>query len=51
MDEKCQWKRTGKRVRISGAEIWQFDNQGLIRESKRSFDEDQYKRQLKEASH
>jgi nuclear transport factor 2 (NTF2) superfamily protein len=39
---------TGKKVRISGVEIWQFDNKGLIKESKGSFDEDEYNRQLNE---
>ena len=39
---------TGKKVRISGVEIWQFDNQGLIKESKGSFDEEEYNRQLKD---
>lgn len=38
---------TGKKVRISGVEIWQFDNDGLIKESKGSFDENEYNRQLK----
>ena len=39
---------TGKKVRISGVEIWQFDNHGLIKESKGSFDEKEYNRQLKD---
>lgn len=39
---------TGKKVRISGVEIWQFDNKGLIKESKGSFDEGEYNRQLNE---
>jgi predicted ester cyclase len=38
---------TGKRVRISGYELWQFDNAGLIAESKGHFDNAEYKRQLK----
>ena len=38
---------TGKKVRISGFELWQFDNDGLIRESKGSFDAEEYNRQLK----
>jgi hypothetical protein len=29
---------TGKRVRISGYELWQFDHAGLIAESKDHFD-------------
>jgi len=38
---------TGKRVRISGYERWQFDNAGLIAESKGHFDSAEYERQLK----
>jgi predicted ester cyclase len=38
---------TGKRVRISGYELWQFDNPGLIAESKGHFDAADYERQLK----
>ncbi len=38
---------TGKRVRISGYEIWHFDNNGLIRNSKGHFDSAEYQRQLK----
>jgi len=38
---------TGKRVRISGYEIWQFDNNGLIGNSKGHFDSAEYQRQLK----
>ena len=37
---------TGKRVRISGVEIWQLDENGLVKESKGSFDADEYNRQL-----
>lgn len=37
---------TGKRVRISGRELWQFDDQGLIRQSTGSFDQAEYDRQL-----
>jgi predicted ester cyclase len=37
---------TGKRVRISGYELWQFDDAGLIAESKGHFDSVQYQRQL-----
>ncbi len=38
---------TGKRVRISGYELWTFDNDGLIGESKGNFDAAEYERQLK----
>ena len=38
---------TGKKVRISGFELWQIDNDGLIQESKGSFDAEEYNRQLK----
>jgi predicted ester cyclase len=38
---------TGKRVRISGYELWNFDNDGLIGESKGHFDSVEYERQLK----
>jgi len=38
---------TGKRVRISGYELWQVDNAGLIAESKGHFDAAEYDRQLK----
>ena len=38
---------TGKRVRISGYERWQFDNAGLIAESKGHFDSAEYERQLR----
>ena len=38
---------TGKRVRISGHEQWQFDNAGLIENSKGHFDSAEYERQLK----
>jgi uncharacterized protein (TIGR02246 family) len=37
---------TGKRVRISGYEIWQFDNNGLIGNSKGHFDSAEYERQI-----
>jgi predicted ester cyclase len=37
---------TGKKVKISGVEIWQFEN-GLIKESKGSFDTEEYNRQVK----
>jgi predicted ester cyclase len=39
---------TGKRVRISGYELWQFDNAGLIDNSKGHFDSAEYERQLKQ---
>src|SRR5256886_5033615 len=38
---------TGKRVRISGYELWQLDNAGLISESKGHFDRAEYERHLK----
>ncbi len=38
---------TGKRVRISGYELWQLDTDGLIAESKGHFDSAEYERQLK----
>jgi uncharacterized protein (TIGR02246 family) len=41
---------TGKRVRISGYELWRIDNDGLIGESKGHFDSAEYERQLKEGS-
>ena len=41
---------TGKRVRISGYELWKIDNDGLIAESKGHFDAAEYERQLKEGS-
>ena len=37
---------TGKRVRISGYEVWKIDNDGLIAESKGHFDSAEYERQL-----
>ena len=37
----------GKRVRISGYELWKIDNDGLIGESKGHFDSAEYDRQLK----
>lgn len=37
---------TGKRVRISGYEEWQFDQEGLIGNSKGHFDSAEYARQL-----
>jgi len=38
---------TGKRVRLSGYELWKIDNDGLIAESKGHFDTAEYERQLK----
>ena len=38
---------SGMRVRISGYEVWQLDDDGLIRESKGHFDSVEYERQLK----
>ena len=38
----------GKRVRISGYELWQLDKDGLIENSKGHFDSADYERQLKE---
>ena len=38
---------TGKRVRISGYELWKIDNDGLIGESKGHFDSAEYEHQLK----
>jgi uncharacterized protein (TIGR02246 family) len=35
---------TGKRVRISGYELWKIDNDGLIGESKGHFDAAEYER-------
>lgn len=40
---------TGKRVRISGYELWKFDSAGLIAESKGHFDAADYERQVKRA--
>jgi predicted ester cyclase len=37
---------TGKKVKIHGVEIWQIEN-GLIKESKGSFDTEEYNRQVK----
>ena len=37
----------GKRVRISGYELWQIGGDGLIAESKGHFDAADYERQLK----
>jgi len=38
---------TGKRVRISGYELWKFNSAGLIAGSKGHFDSTEYERQLK----
>jgi hypothetical protein len=37
----------GKRLRISGYELWKLDPDGLIGESKGHFDSAEYERQLK----
>jgi steroid delta-isomerase-like uncharacterized protein len=39
---------TGKRISISGYELWQFNSAGLIAESKGHFDNAEYKKQIKE---
>jgi uncharacterized protein (TIGR02246 family) len=39
---------TGNRVRVSGYEVWRFDANGLIAESKGHFDIAEYDRQLRE---
>jgi uncharacterized protein (TIGR02246 family) len=36
----------GNRVHISGFEVWEFDDDGLIRTSKGRFDSGEYRRQL-----
>jgi SnoaL-like domain len=38
---------TGNHVRISGYELWQIDDDGLIAESQGHFDSAEYERQLK----
>ena len=38
---------TGKRLRISGYELWKLDPDGLLAESKGHFDRAEYERQLK----
>jgi nuclear transport factor 2 (NTF2) superfamily protein len=38
---------TGNKLRISGYELWQIDNDGLIAESKGHFDAADYDRQIK----
>src|SRR6266852_6941386 len=38
---------TGKRVRISGYELWQFNSSGFIENSKGHFDSGEYERQLR----
>ena len=38
---------TGKRVRISGYELWQIGGHGLIAQSEGHFDAAEYERQLK----
>ncbi len=39
---------TGKKVKISGFELWKMDNNGLIKQSKGSFDTEDYNSQLNE---
>jgi uncharacterized protein (TIGR02246 family) len=36
----------GNRVRVSGFEVWEFDQDGLIRSSRGRFDSGDYRRQL-----
>ena len=38
---------TGKKVNISGFELWQLDDKGLIKDSKGTFNAEEYNRQLK----
>ena len=38
---------TGKRLRVSGYELWKIDEDGLIGDSKGHFDTAEYERQLK----
>ena len=38
---------TGKRLRVSGYELWKIDEDGLIEDSKGHFDTAEYERQLK----
>jgi predicted ester cyclase len=38
---------TGKRVRVSGYELWQLNGDGFIEDSKGHFDSAEYERQLK----
>ncbi len=40
-------KGTGKKVKISGFELWQLDDKGLIKQSQGSFNAEEYDRQLK----
>ncbi|MEH6765492.1 MAG: ester cyclase [Aequorivita antarctica] len=41
---------TGKKVNISGFELWELDDNGLINESKGTFDAEEYSRQIKYGS-
>ena len=41
------FRGTGKRLRISGYELWEIDEDGLIGDSKGHFDNAEYERQLK----
>lgn len=42
---------TGKMVKISGQELWLFDQDGLVKESIGSFDTDEYNRQVSKGAH
>jgi hypothetical protein len=37
----------GNKVKIGGVELWQMDDNGLIKESQGSFDSEEYNRQIK----
>ena len=41
---------TGQRVRVSGVEKWRIGADGLIASSQGHFDEDEYRRQLKQGA-
>ena len=41
---------TGKRISISGLELWQFDKDGLVSDSAGSFNIEEYNRQLQHGS-
>jgi|SRR5690554_2897703 len=41
---------TGKKVNISGFELWQLDENGLVKDSKGTFDAEEYSRQIKYGS-
>jgi hypothetical protein len=38
---------SGNKVKISRFELWQFDERGLVKESKGTFDIEEYERQVK----